>query len=794
MSNQGEDCYFYFYSTCTKGDDCPFRHCEAAVGSETVCTLWKEGQCFRQICKFRHMEMNKKRSEIPCYWENQPSGCQKGNCAFHHTKGRFVDGVFMPPSNSSLPKPEPSTVEPPTSQLSLTQVKLSVASAPQIRGVKKIEANENIPSPTHPPVVINAADDDEDDDDLISEEGDEMKNTGQLHSSSIAHQGTRIISTRNSATPQKIIKDTSLNFGIKTLEEIKLKRQKGEQNSQADAMDGSSIQTAPGEDMIVRTVSFYAKDKSSMCLSLAQRLGKRTAPTEENPLADSVGECVPSAKKSLHQRLGRRITPHGIGIDAKKVRSPRPLKERLGLPTEQNSVETEKAARPAPEFHIKTLQEIQQEKANQKQQQKSELLPCKSKVTLNAETGVAPKMQPSLHIKTFSEKDAEKRHRQLKVKTHVSQEEKKYKLGSHRDEIHKNDHGTKRPRTEEQQGEAGKEVNPVKTTLTENVHNKKEMKSELKGNYVAGPVNLKRPHSSLSPPRSSAQEAKGTSQSIEQVRVKTLEEIRREKAQRLQQVSKQEKTQSEESQPQPLSKHKRILRISKPAGNREKIKNEKESNSGNSLKVTCVKPSPKKLEEEMDKSYLHPLESQRLKKTSVKSSLDVSNTEHTKLSGTDLEQTHEGKTKEKPKVNIEPHVVKKHLPSKSTIKVKVQEIPAVAAVQPLSPVTVSAMSEHESTISVVPEASLPVDHPIVSLSSKHLNESEPATPAPFVPNIAKSRRTSTASAGKSNLSTEDEFDKLIWEISEGKLEAEIDLDPSKDEDDLLLELSEMIDS
>lgn len=41
---------------------------------------------------------------------------------------------------------------------------------------------------------------------------------------------------------------------------------------------------------------------------------------------------------------------------------------------------------------------------------------------------------------------------------------------------------------------------------------------------------------------------------------------------------------------------------------------------------------------------------------------------------------------------------------------------------------------------------------------------------------------------------EDDFEKLIWEISGGKLEAEIDLDPGKDEDDLLLELSEMIDS
>lgn len=58
----------------------------------------------------------------------------------------------------------------------------------------------------------------------------------------------------------------------------------------------------------------------------------------------------------------------------------------------------------------------------------------------------------------------------------------------------------------------------------------------------------------------------------------------------------------------------------------------------------------------------------------------------------------------------------------------------------------------------------------------------------------KIRRLSSTGAGKPPSSVEDDFEKLIWEFSGGKLEAEIDLDPGKDEDDLLLELSEMIDS
>ena len=51
-------------------------------------------------------------------------------------------------------------------QLTVQQNKLSVQSnpSPQMRSVMKVERSENVPSPTHPPVVINAADDDEDDD------------------------------------------------------------------------------------------------------------------------------------------------------------------------------------------------------------------------------------------------------------------------------------------------------------------------------------------------------------------------------------------------------------------------------------------------------------------------------------------------------------------------------------------------------------------------------------------------------------------------------------------------------
>lgn len=81
-----DDCYFYYYSNCTKGKPaCPFRHEPAALAQEVVCTFWKEGKCTKPHCIYRHMDLDgKKRNVIPCYWEKQPSGCTKPHCPFLH--------------------------------------------------------------------------------------------------------------------------------------------------------------------------------------------------------------------------------------------------------------------------------------------------------------------------------------------------------------------------------------------------------------------------------------------------------------------------------------------------------------------------------------------------------------------------------------------------------------------------------------------------------------------------------------------------------------------------------------
>ncbi|KYO34258.1 zinc finger CCCH domain-containing protein 11A [Alligator mississippiensis] len=164
----------------------------------------------------------------------------------------------------------------------------------------------------------------------------------------------------------------------------------------------------------------------------------------------------------------------------------------------------------------------------------------------------------------------------------------------------------------------------------------------------------------------------------------------------------------------------------------------------------------------------------------------------------------------KPKVNVKPSSVKTVSPAKQGLKRKAVEShpSAVAAVKPLS-TSNNDLKEPEAKKAAVAAASAPTEDNLVTIPEKEKSkdsselrtgsqatsaaQSEMSSPTSSQAAV-KTRRLSSAAAGRTSLSVEDDFEKLIWEISGGKLEAEIDLDPGKDEDDLLLELSEMIDS
>ncbi|KAM7423396.1 hypothetical protein PAMA_011112 [Pampus argenteus] len=388
MTNHGDDCYFYYYSTCSKGDSCPFRHCEAAMGNETVCNLWQEGRCFRTVCKFRHMEITKKRKEIPCYWENHPAGCQKPHCAFFHEKARYIDGAFVPPDksqskNEEQPHEEPAPPPP---------APLPTAANPQLRGVIKTESQEPVPSPTHPPVVINPADDDEDEDDQFSEEGDDGK---------------------VSPSPRKLPRsDESLNFGVSTLEEIRLRKALKASMKRAGYPIQSADTSANGEKENIQSCfrpALYEAGDAPLVFeepgrprgSVAERLGRKM------PNADVKREGV-SLKRSLAERLGRVVD-----VEEPPQKALKPIKERLGMYADPVALTEAGDAnmgskKPAVEIRIKTLEEIRQERAAQSQSQKDGPSAAAQENTIIKSTkgvkrAIAVKDDSISHIKTFSE-------------------------------------------------------------------------------------------------------------------------------------------------------------------------------------------------------------------------------------------------------------------------------------------------------------------------------------------------------------------------------------------------------
>ncbi|NXH22757.1 ZC11A protein, partial [Bucco capensis] len=737
MSNQGDDCYFYFYSTCNKGDSCSFRHCEAALGNETVCTLWQEGRCFRHICRFRHMEIDKKRSEIPCYWENQPVGCQKSNCAFHHTKGRYVDGLFLPPSKTTLPSP-PESAEDEVKMSQMSQNKLSVQSnpSPQLRGVMKVENSENVPSPTHPPVVINAADDDEDDDDQLSEEGEETKAPVQQPAPEVPN-GLRIISTRKSNANAK--QEDNLNFGIKTLEEIKLKKLKEKTKKQGEDPSGVSAhplqsRTVPVPEKenvrtVVRTVTLSSKqgEEPVIRLNLSERLGKRKA--------SMAGKSVPMLKRNLTERLGKKMEL---------------------LENADKAPKREKATKATEEIHVKTLEEIRLERANRRRGEAP--VKTQSEGWCKAEDASSgTRASPAVRIKTFSGALAEKNEKRL--------EEEKQK--------------------------------PEEFSIKTKVEN------ELKKQSVLSPS---------VPSKVQLAEAGGKTQAIGEVHIKTLDEIKKEKALRMQQSG--EDVPAPPAQPEPAPTGRRLLRIKKltaPGREEKKVVDlSKPSPKAVSPPAELSDQSPtnsqiqvKSLEEIMrEKQQLKQCQDEKLQKetAAVPSPAEKATKDKTPASGT------------KSKVCLKPLDGKANSPSRQALRRKAAEShpSAVAAVKPLS--TTGGGTEEPSAkraaVAIVP--ALP-ENSLLSIPAREKSETSPklqlgsqadsvaqaevsssTSASPQVP--VKTRRLSSTGAGKAPLSVEDDFEKLIWEISGGKLEAEIDLDPGKDEDDLLLELSEMIDS
>ncbi|OXB72269.1 UNVERIFIED_CONTAM: hypothetical protein H355_003802 [Colinus virginianus] len=404
---------------------------------------------------------------------------------------------------------------------------------------------------------------------------------------------------------------------------------------------------------------------------------------------------------------------------------------------------TERSAKAAGEIHVKTLEEIRLERANQRGE--APAAPQAEGGCRVEDPSSGPRPSPAVRIKTFSEALAERKHK----------------------------------RTEE-------EKQKVEELLSEKRAEGERKKQRILPPSVPGKVKLDEPARKTKP--------------LEEVHIKTLEEIKQEKALRMQQSG--ENVPAPAAQPGPAPTGRKLLRITKLAApGREEKKTVELSRA--SPRAVSAPAQPSAQSAPNSKAQVKSLEG------AVKEKLQPRQPEKPKKEAAAVPSAAEEAVKAKCKVCVKPSDGKASTPAKRALKRKAAEIcpSAVAAVKPLGaadPEEPPAKKAALAVAAVVPADSLPakpdVEKPPSSVEA-HLGSQagsvaqaeDPSSASASSQSVTKTHQSSTG-AGKAPLSVEDDFEKLIWEISGGKLEAEIDLDPGKDEDDLLLELSEMIDS
>nr|XP_033807710.1 uncharacterized protein C12orf50 homolog [Geotrypetes seraphini] len=151
------------------------------------------------------METQKPCGIVPCFWENQPSGCTKISCCFHHSKPRCINGLFLPPSGNTNVKTE-------------TQEGIAADHTEDSQ-----KSQESISRPVHPPLIITInLDDEEEEEDKedacnlrtqTPEEIEEEKairemccKSGEYYRTSLTHEDHAATSSVSPALEHKLLK------------------------------------------------------------------------------------------------------------------------------------------------------------------------------------------------------------------------------------------------------------------------------------------------------------------------------------------------------------------------------------------------------------------------------------------------------------------------------------------------------------------------------------------------------------------------------------------------------------
>lgn len=86
MDKSTEDCYYFLYSVCKKGESCTYRHNPTSRQNTILCESWERSRKCRDDCPYRHSyyHFQKKRADDYCFWEDKETGCTKEFCEFRH--------------------------------------------------------------------------------------------------------------------------------------------------------------------------------------------------------------------------------------------------------------------------------------------------------------------------------------------------------------------------------------------------------------------------------------------------------------------------------------------------------------------------------------------------------------------------------------------------------------------------------------------------------------------------------------------------------------------------------------
>ncbi|XP_034023405.1 zinc finger CCCH domain-containing protein 11A isoform X2 [Thalassophryne amazonica] len=622
----------------------------------------------------------------------------------------------------------------------------------------KTETHVTIPSPTHPPVVINPADDDEDEDDQFSEEGED----GKVGSS------RKLQAVRNSGP---------LLCG-------EMGRPRG---------------------------------------SLADRLGHRTIANDVNV------DNVPQLKRSLAERLGRVVASGELVVPPH--RAVKSIRDRLDLPAEPVTHLQRAGTRDPEQIHIKTLEEIRQEKATESHRQKDAHSPKthvtkSTKPTRSIKRAITVRDASIGQVKTFSEilqaKSKEHQQQDLVPSPKKSKNTGRAVAQAHSEadthgpareapdvsevrvktleEIRREkaariqvQHALQAEKRSEERNPRSEERNP--RSEERNPRSEERNPSPLLIKKLAaqpGRVMTSKTHKSLSDTSESSVSPCPQTSHAPDVTVKTFEEIMREKRLRKQEMERASSVNKDECP---------AAADCPPAADVTSDSVKRSTSVWQDEAKTVSQRSPQK--RPSSSSSPAPTPAHRARTDPHSPTMEETQT------ATQKSPDHSTDAKVRPKLNVKPSVMKPAGCERPGQKKRGPQRSAVAAVKPLTsassgcdqPVqetaanegqvdlTSNLLTERDQPASVLKH--IPSQKPKLSISAAASRETGavPQSPGLKRPAQLKSSRSSVGGAAAPPV---DDFDDLINEFTEGDLED--DLDPDIGEDDLLLELSEMIDS